>query len=181
LTDPSVQRPYGNHLATSTDIPPIIAPGGTTTITSGAPPLQGASVKPQIPSDPSKPYIPSASATISPPTAVPVTANISAAAPPHAAYPPINKVQTPAPPVASTVPPTSTTPPTAEALHQQQQRAPLNVRDALGYLDLVRIQFQSQPEVYNRFLDIMKDFKAQKYVFCFVGVYSPTHFFCIFL
>ncbi|KAF9998622.1 Transcriptional regulatory protein sin3 [Entomortierella chlamydospora] len=38
---------------------------------------------------------------------------------------------------------------------------PLNVRDALSYLDQVKVQFQDQPDVYNRFLDIMKDFKSQ--------------------
>ncbi|KAK0465461.1 histone deacetylase complex, SIN3 component [Desarmillaria tabescens] len=38
---------------------------------------------------------------------------------------------------------------------------PLNVTDALSYLDAVKVQFQDKPEVYNRFLDIMKDFKSQ--------------------
>ena len=38
---------------------------------------------------------------------------------------------------------------------------PLNVKDALSYLDQVKIQFYDQPDVYNRFLDIMKDFKSQ--------------------
>ncbi|KAG4302336.1 hypothetical protein PCK1_001608 [Pneumocystis canis] len=38
---------------------------------------------------------------------------------------------------------------------------PLNVKDALSYLDQVKIQFSEQPDVYNRFLDIMKDFKSQ--------------------
>ncbi|ORY28618.1 hypothetical protein BCR39DRAFT_534412 [Naematelia encephala] len=38
---------------------------------------------------------------------------------------------------------------------------PLNVRDALSYLDQVKIQFVDQPEVYNRFLDVMKEFKGQ--------------------
>ncbi|ODV89930.1 hypothetical protein CANCADRAFT_1662 [Tortispora caseinolytica NRRL Y-17796] len=38
---------------------------------------------------------------------------------------------------------------------------PLNVKDALSYLDQVKVQFQNQPDVYNRFLDIMKDFKSQ--------------------
>ncbi|ODQ68295.1 hypothetical protein NADFUDRAFT_30554 [Nadsonia fulvescens var. elongata DSM 6958] len=38
---------------------------------------------------------------------------------------------------------------------------PLNVKDALSYLDQVKIQFQNQPDVYNHFLDIMKDFKTQ--------------------
>ena len=38
---------------------------------------------------------------------------------------------------------------------------PLNVSDALSYLDSVKLQFAEQPEVYNKFLDIMKDFKSQ--------------------
>ncbi|CAO3630909.1 unnamed protein product [Cunninghamella blakesleeana] len=38
---------------------------------------------------------------------------------------------------------------------------PLNVKDALTYLDQVKVQFSDHPEVYNKFLDIMKDFKSQ--------------------
>lgn len=34
-------------------------------------------------------------------------------------------------------------------------------KDALSYLDQVKVQFHEQPDVYNRFLDIMKDFKSQ--------------------
>ena len=37
-------------------------------------------------------------------------------------------------------------------------------QDALSYLDQVKFQFQDQPDVYNKFLDIMKDFKSQAYV-----------------
>lgn len=37
---------------------------------------------------------------------------------------------------------------------------PLNVKDALNYLDQVKSQFASRPDVYNNFLDIMKDFKS---------------------
>ncbi|KAH9819506.1 the Msin3a Pah1-Sap25 Sid complex, partial [Melampsora americana] len=37
----------------------------------------------------------------------------------------------------------------------------LNVRDALSYLNQVKLQFQELPGVYNQFLDIMKDFKTQ--------------------
>lgn len=50
---------------------------------------------------------------------------------------------------------------------QQQQQAqdiyyrPLNVKDALSYLEQVKYQFSSRPDVYNHFLDIMKDFKSQ--------------------
>ena len=37
----------------------------------------------------------------------------------------------------------------------------LKVEDALSYLDQVKYQFERQPEVYNQFLDIMKEFKSQ--------------------
>ncbi|KAF8189362.1 histone deacetylase complex, SIN3 component [Pholiota molesta] len=39
---------------------------------------------------------------------------------------------------------------------------PLNVTDALTYLDAVKSQFQDQPDVYNHFLDIMKEFKNEQ-------------------
>ncbi|KAG5641578.1 hypothetical protein DXG03_004691 [Asterophora parasitica] len=39
---------------------------------------------------------------------------------------------------------------------------PLNVTDALSYLDAVKMQFADQPNVYNNFLDIMKEFKNEK-------------------
>lgn len=42
---------------------------------------------------------------------------------------------------------------------QQGQQPILN--DALSYLDQVKVQFADQPDVYNKFLDIMKDFKSQ--------------------
>jgi hypothetical protein len=42
---------------------------------------------------------------------------------------------------------------------------PLNVSDALGYLDAVKNKFQNNPDVYNNFLEIMKDFKSQRCVF----------------
>lgn len=38
---------------------------------------------------------------------------------------------------------------------------PLNVIDALAYLDKVKGQFSDRPNVYNQFLDVMKDFKSQ--------------------
>ncbi|KAK7032931.1 histone deacetylase complex, SIN3 component [Favolaschia claudopus] len=38
---------------------------------------------------------------------------------------------------------------------------PLNVTDALSYLDAVKHKFHDQPNVYNHFLDIMKEFKSQ--------------------
>ncbi|XP_050673536.1 paired amphipathic helix protein Sin3a isoform X4 [Leptidea sinapis] len=37
----------------------------------------------------------------------------------------------------------------------------LKVEDALSYLDQVKYRFNAQPQVYNDFLDIMKEFKSQ--------------------
>ena len=36
----------------------------------------------------------------------------------------------------------------------QQAYRPLNVKDALTYLDEVKVQFAGHPEVYNQFLDV---------------------------
>ncbi|CDZ97936.1 Histone deacetylase complex, SIN3 component [Phaffia rhodozyma] len=52
------------------------------------------------------------------------------------------------------------TPGSASAMAGPNYR-PLNVRDALSYLDQVKVQFSDQPDVYNRFLDVMKEFKGQ--------------------
>jgi paired amphipathic helix protein Sin3a len=51
--------------------------------------------------------------------------------------------------------------PSASPPSQHAGYRPLNVRDALTYLDQVKVRFSDQPDVYNRFLDIMKDFKSQ--------------------
>ena len=37
----------------------------------------------------------------------------------------------------------------------------IHTQDALSYLDQVKVRFAEHPDVYNRFLDIMKDFKSQ--------------------
>ncbi|XP_051978533.1 paired amphipathic helix protein Sin3a-like isoform X1 [Xyrauchen texanus] len=50
--------------------------------------------------------------------------------------------------------------PSASAQGQQQFQR-LKVEDALSYLDQVKLQFGNQPQVYNDFLDIMKEFKSQ--------------------
>ena len=49
-------------------------------------------------------------------------------------------------------------PPNSVGATQGQQ--PI-LNDALSYLDQVKVQFMEHPDVYNRFLDIMKDFKSQ--------------------
>ncbi|XP_030632333.1 SIN3 transcription regulator family member Aa [Chanos chanos] len=53
----------------------------------------------------------------------------------------------------------SQAPPASAQGQQQFQR--LKVEDALSYLDQVKLQFGTQPQVYNDFLDIMKEFKSQ--------------------
>lgn len=49
-------------------------------------------------------------------------------------------------------------PPGPMAAMGQGQQPILN--DALSYLDQVKVQFADHPDVYNKFLDIMKDFKS---------------------
>ena len=55
------------------------------------------------------------------------------------------------------IPGPSPMPAPAQMAHGQQ---PI-LNDALSYLDQVKVRFNDQPDVYNRFLDIMKDFKSQ--------------------
>jgi len=55
----------------------------------------------------------------------------------------------------------STDPQMSQTVQQQQQFQRLKVEDALSYLDQVKLQFSGHPQVYNDFLDIMKEFKSQ--------------------
>ena len=48
-----------------------------------------------------------------------------------------------------------------ELVKASQQERHLSIHDALEYLDTIKAQFANEPEVYNNFLDIMKDFKSQ--------------------
>ncbi|KAL7829066.1 hypothetical protein SRHO_G00327000 [Serrasalmus rhombeus] len=49
----------------------------------------------------------------------------------------------------------------AQKQQQQQHFQKLKVEDALSYLDQVKIRFVNEPGIYNKFLDIMKEFKSQ--------------------
>lgn len=49
----------------------------------------------------------------------------------------------------------------SEEVNDDGMYRPLNVKDALSYLEEVKLQFYNRPAVYNSFLDIMKEFKAQ--------------------
>jgi paired amphipathic helix protein Sin3a len=62
-------------------------------------------------------------------------------------------------PIQQTVQTVTATPPQATGGQSQFQR--LKVEDALSYLDQVKYKFGNQPQVYNDFLDIMKEFKSQ--------------------
>ena len=44
--------------------------------------------------------------------------------------------------------------------NKQELKKQLKETDALEYLNLVKVQFGDSPEIYNKFLDIMKDFKS---------------------
>ncbi|KAL8909391.1 MAG: hypothetical protein Q9207_000226 [Kuettlingeria erythrocarpa] len=48
-----------------------------------------------------------------------------------------------------------------ELRQSSQHRWLTALQDALSYLDQVKVRFVDHPDVYNRFLDIMKDFKSQ--------------------
>ena len=83
--------------------------------------------------------------------------------PPSRPRTPRTKVKTPKPMTPQTVATLMTE--NAQQNTEQPSRSadgrPLNVTDALTYLDAVKNQFADKPDVYNHFLDIMKDFKSQ--------------------
>lgn len=82
--------------------------------------------------------------------------------PPPPPQPPVRP-----PPRVEVSVPMPTPPPVAEPVKQESVPdsmggyRQLKVEDALAYLEQVKGQFQSQLSVYNNFLDIMKEFKAQ--------------------
>lgn len=47
----------------------------------------------------------------------------------------------------------------------------LTTNDALAYLKAVKDKFQDKREKYDEFLEVMKDFKAQRYLFIFGSLY----------
>ena len=65
------------------------------------------------------------------------------------------------PEAADNLPQHQTRPPSVDPQNYMHPNRPLNVTDALSYLDAVKAQFHDQPDVYNLFLDIMKEFKNE--------------------
>ncbi|KAJ6499675.1 hypothetical protein C8R47DRAFT_1111333 [Mycena vitilis] len=79
---------------------------------------------------------------------------------PQPIAPPSQPITPASQPIAPTSQPTAPpSQPTVQPSTSPDATRPLNTIDALRYLALV--QSQTAPEVYNRFLDIMKDFKSQ--------------------
>lgn len=89
----------------------------------------------------------------------------------NAGQPTIIQQQHPPTPSQTTSQPTSNVPQNMTTVTQSQsvpsgptgkeQFQRLKVEDALSYLDQVKYKFGNQPQVYNDFLDIMKEFKSQ--------------------
>jgi len=78
-------------------------------------------------------------------------------------------------------------PPPPQTIVNDDDERPLNVTDALSYLDQVKVQYQQRPDVYNNFLEIMKQFKSQRcecalmsndacLPTCFLGLIRPASF-----
>lgn len=93
--------------------------------------------------------------------------------PPHGQYPPYHQQQQQQPQqqqqqitpittnVVTVVPGPPQTPGGGPTAAGQEKFQRLKVEDALSYLDQVKYKFGNQPQVYNDFLDIMKEFKSQ--------------------
>ncbi|KAI8976142.1 hypothetical protein BDB01DRAFT_853430 [Pilobolus umbonatus] len=161
-TQPSVPilTPFSHHLQ------PNISTAGTHSVSSSGvlphPPRVGE--LPSILSSPTSAQPPLHNTSLPPPSSLSAD-NIA----------PTNPVLPPPPSRTSTPPyterrpsvvrtPTTAPPPSQQAIVSSAANGayrPLNVRDALTYLDQVKVRFSDQPDVYNRFLDIMKDFKSQ--------------------
>ena len=102
--------------------------------------------------------------------------------PPTLSSDPSPRLEQPQPSTSQMPPPTGSRPgsrlPTMGSFPvstQPSQERPLNVTDALSYLDAVKVQFHDQPDVYNHFLDIMKDFKGGQCVSISVHLYQMPH------
>lgn len=113
-------------------------------------------VLPPIPSRTSTPpYNERRPSIVRGPPPQPPSMNIASPAPAPASVQQQQQQQQPPPP------PTNASSPSSQNGGGGGGYRPLNVRDALTYLDQVKVRFSDQPDVYNRFLDIMKDFKSQ--------------------
>lgn len=63
-------------------------------------------------------------------------------------------------PLTSTTPTSTTSNVTSTGSTSTTQSMQLN--DAFAYLDRVRAEFADQPEIYNKFLQVMREFKSNR-------------------
>ena len=63
-------------------------------------------------------------------------------------------------PITSTTPTSTTSNVTSTGSTSTTQSMQLN--DAFAYLDRVRAEFSDQPEIYNKFLQVMREFKSNR-------------------
>eukprot|EP00049_Salpingoeca_infusionum_P009546 m.161692 g.161692 ORF g.161692 m.161692 type:complete len:1543 (-) comp14364_c2_seq1:375-5003(-) len=94
-----------------------------------------------------------AQAVLAPATPTTVTSNTATAPTPVPVQPTASPVQQS---------PTTNGVAAQDAAAAKKKAESLKVEDALSYLDKVKLHFGSKPQVYNKFLKIMKDFKSQK-------------------
>ncbi|KAG8727306.1 Transcriptional regulatory protein sin3, partial [Ceratobasidium sp. 423] len=153
-------RPYGPQILNLTPQPISCisrqgeSPEALQRCHSGTPHTMSAAQEPPRTTSASTPGLSSLLPSTSPNTVPLALAAPSALAPSSHMNPNIN------PPIRYS-PPRSPLPPDAPAPSSAEAH-PLNVKDALLYLEMVKAKFQDKPDVYNHFLDIMKDFKSQE-------------------
>lgn len=63
-------------------------------------------------------------------------------------------------PISSTTPTSTSSNVTSTGSTSTTQSMQLN--DAFAYLDRVRAEFADQPEIYNKFLQVMREFKSNR-------------------
>ena len=147
------------NMAAPLDVPPI-HPSSTPS------PPEDSAAKPTSPAPATEPMETVEPAPLPAVDSVPETAQEPVVTPVAAHTPPaLSDVSMPLPPLSPTPPQgTSTSPEASTTPSSGDANRPLNVSDALGYLDAVKNKFQNNPDVYNNFLEIMKDFKSQRCV-----------------
>ncbi|KAI8329171.1 hypothetical protein EDC96DRAFT_452540 [Choanephora cucurbitarum] len=158
---PSIPSPYAHHLPPpnlSNSQPNANGPLPPPPRVTELPPLLSSSQSPRSssPSFSSHHTLPPASSLSSEHTLPPI--------PPRTSTPPFAERRSSIARAPIGPPPSTSVLSHPPQQHSQQSNVgyrPLNVRDALTYLDQVKVRFSDQPDVYNRFLDIMKDFKSQ--------------------
>lgn len=89
------------------------------------------------------------------------------------------------PPLANPIYSTMPAQPSVPSVPTNQNSAPTSAKagpahpqlnDALAYLDRVKAEFHDQPDIYNKFLQIMRDFKINAYTTILDAIFSNSLF-----